>query len=75
MNYLILLGGAGAAPRRRGARRVSETGRSRRRFAVLTLRTIPWASYFSVAGGFSRHYFVQGSRRWNHGDTSRVKAL
>lgn len=40
-----------------------EMGRSRRRrFAVLTLWTIPWAFYFSVAGGFSWHYFVQGSR-------------
>lgn len=40
-----------------------EMGRSRRwRFAVLTLWTIPWALYFGVAGGFSWHYFVQGSR-------------
>ncbi len=45
-----------------------EMGRSRRRrFAVLTVWTIPWALYFGVAGGFSWHYFVQGSRLLFHG--------
>lgn len=38
-------------------------GRSRRRrFAILALWTMPWGLYFGVSGGFSWHYFVQGSR-------------
>jgi len=40
-----------------------EAGRSRRRrFAMLAMWTIPWALYFGVHGGFSWHFFVQGSR-------------
>jgi hypothetical protein len=45
-----------------------ELGRSRRRrFAMLTVWTVPWALYFGVSGGFSWHYFVQGSRLLFHG--------
>ena len=45
-----------------------EAGRSRRRrFAMLALWTIPWALYFGVKGGFSWHYFVQGSTLLFHG--------
>ena len=45
-----------------------EAGRSRRRrFAMLTVWTIPWALYFGVHGGFSWHFFDQGSRLLFHG--------
>jgi hypothetical protein len=45
-----------------------QEGRSRRRrFAILTGWTAVWALYFSVSGGFSWHYFVQGSTLLFHG--------
>jgi hypothetical protein len=45
-----------------------EQGRSRRRrFAILTFWSLPWALYFSVNGGFSWHFFVQGSELLFHG--------
>lgn len=43
-------------------------GRSRRRrFAMLAAWTVVWALYFGVKGGFSWHFFVQGSRLLFHG--------
>ena len=40
----------------------AELGRSRRRrLAMLAVWTVPWALYFGVHGGFSWHFFVQGS--------------
>jgi hypothetical protein len=45
-----------------------ELGRSRRRrLAMLTVWSVPWALYFSVNGGFSWHFFVQGSTLLFHG--------
>jgi hypothetical protein len=45
-----------------------EEGRSRRRrFAMLAAWTALWALYFSIKGGLSWHYFVQGSTLLFHG--------
>lgn len=45
-----------------------EGGRSRRRrFAILTVWGAVWGLYFSISGGFSWHYFVQGSTLLFHG--------
>ncbi|MBR7830642.1 hypothetical protein KDK95_30350 [Actinospica sp. MGRD01-02] len=45
-----------------------EGGRSRRRrLAILAVWSGVWALYFSVTGGFSWHYFVQGSTLLFHG--------
>ena len=45
-----------------------QEGRSRRRrFAILAGWTALWALYFSISGGFSWHYFVQGSTLLFHG--------
>jgi hypothetical protein len=45
-----------------------EGGRSRRRrLAILTLWSGFWGLYFSVKGGFSWHFFVQGSTLLFHG--------
>ena len=43
-------------------------GRSRRRrLAILAVWSGLWALYFSISGGFSWHYFVQGSTLLFHG--------
>ena len=51
-----------------GEEPLPELGRSRRRrLAMLAVWTVPWALYFSVNGGFSWHFFVQGSTLLFHG--------
>jgi hypothetical protein len=60
--------GAGAEPLAGPPAAPDEGGRSRRRrLAILAVWSSLWGLYFSVSGGFSWHYFVQGSTLLFHG--------